>query len=351
MIAYRKDLLAAVVVLVCAGAMAVGQEPNDIMTGIRFDSNDNEQGWLIDIHRNGTPVYESREQMIRGSFRPRYVAVFYVARKLWDKFGNPDPDFSQPTRIESVLSTSAGKSFSQDQVDLLHTGASIRVLGQFGDAVGNHQHVRIYAVSEKDARQTVAAYIEILTKASKNVEYLKHQLQELHQNIPETKKEISEKEASLKSVRTRLDELKKSVHYLSVDEAKQTALELNKTLNALEVEIAGLQAKIATIEKYTSDKKVGPETVAKLEAMLSQESVELAGALARKQAATRVRNQAAQLCELNGQETDLVKELKALEGDLLNYKMTLALVQSELASPPQVKLFQDKVTIYPVRAD
>jgi len=349
MLTYRKDLLVAVLVLVCAAALAVGQEPNDIVTGIRFDSNDNEQRWIIDIHRNGTPIYESREQMIQGSFRPKYVAVLYIARNLRNKVGNLDPDFSQPSRIESVLSTSPGRSLSKDQVDLLHTGASIRVLGQFGETVGNHQQVRIYAVSEKDARQTVAAYMQTLTKTSKNVEYLKHQLQELQQNIPKAEKEIFDKETSLESVRTSLAQLKRSPHYPSVDEAKATILELNKTLNTLEVDIAGLQAKIETIEKYRSDKKIVPETRAKLEAMLSQESIELAGALAKREAATRVRNQAERLFELNSQETDLLKELKALKGDLSRCKMNLPLVQSELASQPEVKLFQNKVTMYPVR--
>jgi len=256
---------------------------------------------------------------------------------------------------KSILATLAGKSLSQDQIDLLHTGACIRILGRFGAAVGNHQHVRIYAVNQDDARKTVEAFIEVLKEVYTTAQYFKSRQLELQENIAKGRKDITEKEVKLKSTQARLEELKKSVYYTSRDEAKQIVLELNKTVNTLDVEIAGLQAKISAIEKYKSDKKTDAETLAKLEAMLGEQVVELAGALAKKEVATRIRDQAQEYYRLNIVEIDLLNVTHNLKTNLSNFESELQQVENQLAQAVedvrQPKVFQNKVTIYPVRVE
>jgi hypothetical protein len=359
----RQLLIGLVLTLVCLPAL--GQEPNEAKTELKFESNDKEQPWIIEIDANGNETIETRKEMIRGSFQPKYVAVFYVRDKRDDMshyraWKQGFPDFSLSTWIDSVLSTSAGKSLSQHQIDLLQTGACIRILGQFGNAVGNHQQIRVYAVSEKDARKTVEALIETLTKVSGTTGYLKNKRLELQEKIPKDKKLILEKEIKLKSESEKLDMLKKSIYYLSIDEAKEVISQLNKTLDTLNVEIAGFKAKVSAIEKNIEQSKSkktlsSADTLAKLEEMLTEQTIELVGALARKETATKIRDQATEYYNLNRLEGNIRNELVTLRQVLGDCERELRGIENQLAHPtPDMlppKLFQNKVTIHPVRTE
>lgn len=357
MISSKKCQLGISLILACICSAVLGGELNEVKTGLKFETADKEQQWVIDVDDEGGQKFEKRKEMLQGPFRPKYVAVFYVER------GHPDmpphyrpregfDKYSQPTWIESILSTSAGKSLSERQVDLLHTGACIRILGKFGDTIGNHQHVRIYAVGEKDARKTVEAFIGALTLPRPSGEYMGLGPDELREKISKAKKQLSEKQVELKSTQTSLDELKKTVHYVSRDEAKQIAQELNKTLYTLNVEIAGVEARISAIEKYLSDKNIGADTQAKLEAMLSEQNVELAGALAKKEAATKARDHAAQYCDVSYQKIVFLDEVRWLERDIRLSEQNLESLEKMLTKrEPPPNVFQNKVIIYPVRVD
>jgi len=355
----KKCLRSVVLTLTCACGLALAQEPSEVKAEPKFEVSENEQRWVVNVDPHGKDEIETREQMVQGSFRPRYVAVFYVRGRHADMSNRTwrqgFPDFSHSSWIKSILATSPAKALSQQQIELLHTGSCIRILGGFGDAVGNHQEVRIYGVSKKDAEKTVEAFMETLTGVSGTIGYLKRKVAELQEQIPKTKKQISEKETKLESTRARLDDLEKSVHYLSVDEAKAIVLELNKTLNTLDVEIAGLEAKISTIEKYKSDKTLSLDIVEKLEEMLREQAVELAGALARKDMATQIRDQAEGYFSLTSMKSSLQNELDTLKNDLSDYKAELQRSENQLAHPTSDMLppevFQNKVTIYPVRVE
>lgn len=351
----RSQLVVALVLtLVCSTTLCA--EPNQVKTRLKFETSDKKQQWVIDVN-DGNQKFESRKEMLQGPFRPKYVAVFYV------QAGHPDmppyyrprkgPNkFTWPTWIESILSTSTGKALSQHQVDLLHAGACIHLLGKFGDTIGNHQHLRIYAVSEKDARNAVEAFIEALTMPRQSGEYLGPSPDKLREKIAEAEKQLSESQAELVPTQTRLDELKKSIRYVSRDEAKQTAMDLNKMLYTLNVEIAGIEAKISTIEKYISNTKIGADILAKLEAMLSEENVELAGALARKEAATKTREHAAEYCDVSYRRADLFNNVHDLKGDIRRSKQNLESLEKMLNKrEPAPNIFQNKVTIYPVLAE
>lgn len=366
----RKRQLSIVLISACICVMTFGAEPNEGKTPLKFETGNEVQEWIVRIDGTGEPVYEERKEMLEGSFAPKYVAVFYIRGRQFGYQGGSGAygrrsrgptgfyaDFSEPTWIKSVLSTSAGKSLSEHQVDLLHTGVCIRVLGEYGKVIGNHQSVRIYAVSEKDAQKTVEAFIEVLSEVNTTIQYLEHRQVELKEIVSKSQKDLSEKQAKLKSTRTSIEKLKETVHYLSTEEAQKIVLELNQTLNSLDVEIAGLQAKISTIadhiEKYRERKvRENAAALAKLEEMLNEESVELAGALARKEAATKIRNEAEQLCKLSTLENNLIGQMHNLERELSGSESELAQVRSQLAHPTDEMLppniFQNKVTIYPV---
>ncbi|MHC4890974.1 MAG: hypothetical protein ACYTEO_16085 [Planctomycetota bacterium] len=354
MISSRKRQLLIALFLACICVPVFGAESGEVKAGLKFETADKEQQWVIDVNEQSGQKFETRKEMVRSSFRPKYVAVFYVERGHSDMPPYYKPregpnKFSWPMWIESILSSAAGKSLSEHQADLLHTGACIRLLGKFGDTIGNHQHVRIYAVSEKDARKTVEAFMEALAMPRPSGEYLGLGPDKLRERISKAEKELSEKQAELKSTQTHIAELKKSVHYVSRDEAKQIAMESNKTLITIDVEIAGLQAKISTIEKYISDKKISADTQAKLEAMLSEQHIELAGALAKKEAATKVRDHAAEYCDVSYREIVLLDDVHHLKETIRLSKQNLESVEKMLNTrEPAPNVFQNKVIIYPV---
>jgi len=136
-------------------------------------------------------------------------------------------------------------------------------------------------------------------------------------------------------------------------QAKDTILEMNKVLDTLAIEIAGMEAKLAAVEEIKSQRKVSSsEGLAKLEEIKSEQAVELAGALARKRSALNIRQREEEFYglfrkrqDIEGQVTGLRKSLKVSEQYRRSAEKKLADPDSDMIPP---KLYQNKVTICPV---
>ena len=108
--------------------------------------------------------------------------------------------------------------------------------------------------------------------------------QKLQKEIVDKKKRIAETEAKLMTTQTGLDELKKTVHYLSASEAKNTISKLNTRIDDLNIALAAMQAKQEATnqslqrerkKKTTQDANFGPkdevtELMGKLEAAMAK---------------------------------------------------------------------------------
>ena len=124
-------------------------------------------------------------------------------------------------------------------------------------------------------------------------------------------------------------------------------------LDSLTIEITGIEAKLSAVERIKSQGKVSSnEGLAKLEEIKSEQTVELAGALARKKAALNIREREEEFYGLHQQRFSLWRQVLSLKKSLKNSEQILAQAEEELAHmepsmlPP--KLYQNKVTIYPV---
>ncbi len=366
MISLRKCQFLVVLIVVLACVPALCQEPNQPKTELKFEISSEKQEWLTE---------ESKKVVGELPIKPTHVGELFIwnlqrkgerardhrSGRTMTKF-RPSVDFSSHQVLRLILETSAGQSISEQQRELLRTGHAITTVGYFGDTVGNHFHFRCYAVSRDDTEKIVKALMEFLTNRNNEIlQSVQNNKTLLEEKIIDCKDEISKKQDELKGIESKLDELGKTAHYLSPDEAEETVLELNKTLNALDVEVAGLQAKVSTIEnyveKYKSKKTVAgsQEALAKLEQMLSEQAVELASALARKEAATKIRNQAEEFYNLHKQHAQLPEELKNLRKNLSRFESDLRDIKEMLFKPnPDMlptKVYQNKVTIYPVRVE
>jgi len=358
MVNLRKHKLLAGLIWVWTCTALLWQQANEDKMELKFDVGDKAQRWVIRIRREraGKPgeervieEIEDREEMVQSSIRPKYVGVLYVG------YRQEFPDCDDPGVIQSILSTPSGKLLSQQQIDLLSTGACIRRLGAFGDTVNNHYHFRIYAVSEKEARQTTEAFIEILANRSKEeTQFYKDAILELRRTIAETKRKIQEKEPEAEAARARFEEMKKTARFLDYKKARETIGSLNEKLNALDIDIAGLQARVSTIETYKSGKKVSnPTTLGKLDQMLSEYAIELADDLAKKEAFMEIRRQAKAFYDLYHLQNRLPRQVQSLRDNLPRLEQELRENKKRLNSPekPPPKVFENKLTIYPVRVD
>ena len=98
-----------------------------------------------------------------------------------------------------------------------------------------------------------------------------------------------------------LEEVQRTVPYRTESEAHEAIAELDRMVNAAQVEIAGIKARIATIQEYqrgTANHSRPEETLPRLAMMYVEESIALQGTRAREEMATRLREQANRFLEL-----------------------------------------------------
>ncbi len=331
----RKHQFLIALLLVWACTFVYGESSKQPTPEVKFEIGSERKSWQV-----GT----GRKEKGKGPIRPTHVAIAFL------RYRNNFPDFHSPITIKSILSTTAGKLLSQKQIELLSTGDCISRLGIFGDTVGNHYHFQLYGVTEEDARNMAKAFIELMTnKAEAEAQPLRKGLVEIQEKLSRAKEELPEKESEAKVALATLRELRKNGPYHSFQEAREATLELNKMLVILDIEIAGIKARITEIEKYHA-KIQDKNTLTKLEQLMAEQNIELAGALAKQAHTATARELAREYDNL----TKVSKKASYLKESILEYESGLRKLQRVLSEPERIppELFQNKVTIhqvYPVR--
>ncbi|MDH4239838.1 MAG: hypothetical protein OEW48_09765 [Phycisphaerae bacterium] len=354
MITAKRQLLSVLIlVVICVSAPAT--EPNETKTELKFEIS----------KRLGS----TRLRKFAGPVKPKYVAIFsmsdlsQISREL-------DVHRDYPALTKMILATSAGKSMSEIQKELLKEDRVISTETSFvKDQMYNVEETEfgLYAFTVEDAKNITQALIEVLTKIAREkqppmldefINKRKQKLQEYQERIADTKKKLSEKEPELKPTETAYKTLKNTDHYKTLadteayEKAKETITQMNKMLSILEIELSGIQEKLVVIEKYRESDKFSKATLEKLEQMFVEQMVELRGAMGRKEAALKLRNQDKQFCDLYNQWTGLESEVKSLRNSLGSFENRVLSYEEEIANPhPQLlppKVLQNKVTIYPL---
>jgi len=263
--------------------------------------------------------------------------------------------------ILQILKTSAGQSLSQQQRKFLTASDAITWWGI--EEIKNHDTVFLYAVSQEDAKKTVQAYLEIpmneinarIQEYGKYIKDKKKEIVEIRKILPEKQKQADEMEPKYTEI--------KNTRYFSIsddeayEKAKETMLEMDKMLDILEIELAGIKEKIQSIEKFRSIKSLGghdfsDETLNKLEQLLVEQLIELKSAEAREQAAIKIRDR-------DKAFVDLFIQWKNLKGEVDNLKAKLQSAEKQVLEGEEIltnphpawlppKIYQNKVMIYPV---
>ena len=162
-------------------------------------------------------------------------------------------------------------------------------------------------------------------------------------------------------------ELKKTRYFsLSDNEAyetaKKTMLEMDKMLDVIAIELAGIREKMAVLNEYRKTpqdmqaiqrRRQLPEgMLVKLEQMFVEQTIELKSAEARKQAATKIRDRDKAFIVMFNKWNNLSSEVYNLKANLENYEERVPEIEEILTNPkPDMlppEIYQNKVTIYPV---
>ena len=344
MIKSRKHQLVIVLLLVCICVPLLGTEPNEAKTEMKFD-----------IRKDKPPA---RHLMSRAGSRDIYshFAVLFL-RGNWDIYMRGAP-------IEAIIETSAGQSMSQMQRDVI-SNQSIRFMDN-NSTISNYTYFQLSGVGEDDVQKMVNAFIEVLAnRVDSRRQSLLNQQQELKQKIVLLEDEKLRRETEQKNVMKRLEGVKKKVHYLSIIEAEKTIEELNKTLDELNIEIAGMQVKLKAIAEEHEHmikeaqrsgdvrRKIYETTIwPRLEQMRIDQIIELKVAEEKRSTAMKIRREAEEFYHLHEQSIEKVQYLEPLRKKLSNYQESLRNTEMRLKTPELLspKIFQNKVTIYPVRA-
>ncbi len=359
----RKRQILFTLVLAAASATARPAEPNDPNLGLKFRFIPGKVAWKMGDRTGDTPM-----------IRPSYMAEV----RIWWLFAEPNvPEASD------LLDTEAGGSMSELQKQFIKNEcAFIRIdssaINRYKSFLGGQltrgrRLYQVYGVSEKDARKMALALVEDLFKKAesrgqplmdKHIDSLLEAQRELEQNIPDVEQRIEDfMTGVLGQAYSRYSvALKRSAYSLypvedAHKEVRKTIFELDKMIDVVEVEIAGLRAKISEIERYSrqGDVRNSPALAAKLKEMAIQESVELIGAETRHRAIVERKRAQENLYDLYEGWTEAGERRAKLQADLAKHKERRASIKGELGNIGQprraVIIERNEVKIHPVRLD
>lgn len=359
MIVSKRHMLFGILILSCGFAAAFGSEPNkpEAESGLKFETSDQEVS-------DEALAYTGRGRADGNTVRPTHMAKLFMS-------GRPAA-LAQMLQAGHLFETSTGKTLSKEQRAFMMSGSfsqhgheSRRAVGGRRAVAGRRADSRffcaLYAVSQDDARKMAKSFIEYVSSFSsdrrRRIEELKNKTEA---GISETRKLILEKQGLAEAAALNFQTLKNAPRYAFLKdaeawkEAKATIAESNRTLDVLDIELAGINEKLRTIEKYRAGSGSFSKAVhEKLEQMFVEQMVDLASAEARKRKALEIREQDGKLVKLFDGWDHLKFELNNLDSKLKEMERELARTEVKLADarmpPPEV--YHNKVTIHPVVQD
>ncbi|MHC4478072.1 MAG: hypothetical protein ACYTEL_20735 [Planctomycetota bacterium] len=215
----------------------------------------------------------------------------------------------------------------------------------------------VYANSEEEARVQAETVIALISKlAYAPIEEAKLRLQQERDIIAEVESKIPQIEKEKKDTEAKLAEYKRTVHYRNKDEAQRSILEWIDLLNVIEVDLVGIKARLATIKKLKQDIRGTGQTDTVRDSLTTMRfgaEVELASALARKDAAQSFGKKAADFVALSESVEDLAWKLSVSRDQMEHSRKKEPVIQKRLArllsaDMPPVEVFDNEVKIHPV---
>jgi|GEM_PF-5292526 len=336
-------MVVVVVLMICTSAMGLA------FKDLTIDVNSTPGDWWI---QGPSGAVEGK-----GPVRPTHLAHLFVFNS-----GKGLPD------ITTVLGTQSGKTLSQEQKDLVTTGQGIvwphrsgRTDGErwftpsgwnrdlSGATIPNYFEVFLYAANKDELDKLVHAYVEALdAEAERFLTEARMRVIDHVQNAESLRRRLAEIEAQIRDI------VQKRGVALSPEDVGKVISSTQELKNSLQIEIAGLNARIEAITKFIASKETSPESRTRLQDMLMDHNIELAGALAKLKAADLACAQASEKYGDSVRLGDLRREMEAVRsqveeanGWIRKAQMDFRKADAEVVEP---RIYQNKVTIHPVEA-
>ena len=305
----RKGILLVILTLAWMNMTSAWGQLHESSTELQFEIAAKDQSWMF-----------GGNSFSKGSIKPTHVAELFIRNLPKQKYKSKSGTryrsinkFSDFAYIKTVLETRSGRSMSQPQHDLVTTGNVISQIGKFGDVVGNHARFYLYAVSVDDAKKITTAFMEsLMIKVNKNLEPLLSDRDELKEKTAEYEKNISETGAKIETLEKEFTELKKSVHYLSAEEARNSITKLNASIAELDISLAAMRAKHEAANQSLLERKDNmpeKENRLKLEQKITVLSRELQAARTVNETAATGRNRTISKLKTAGDKFDKLKNI------------------------------------------
>jgi len=342
-----------VLVSVCIFTPLLVARSGEYETKLKFEiDNKRSQLWL------GSRPFNSGQGLVK----PTHVAVLHIRRPHEDMPNSHEG-------ILEILKTSAGKSLSQQQQKFMTASDAITWWGI--DAIKNHDTVFLYAVSQEDAKKMVQAYFEIhANETNARIQEYEQYIKDKKQKIIEITKILPEKQKQADQIKPKYNEIKNSRYFSLSDvgayeKAEENMLEMDKMLDILEIDLAGIRGKMSIINEYRKTpqdmqaierRRQLPEgMLVKLEQMFVEQTIELKSAEARQQAATKIRDRDKTFIDMFNEWNNLEEQVYKLKANLESAEKQVKEIEERLTNPEPYMLppviYQNKVTIYPVQID
>ncbi len=221
----------------------------------------------------------------------------------------------------------------------------------------NSPQFLLYAVSLEDAKKMAEAYVRYARDSFRaKAASMQNELKRLSDELADGQQKSPEAIQSVEAAKKSFEDLQRQVPYRDDKQALDAAAELDKMLNMAQVDIAGIRARIETIQGYqkSHDNAIPSrplEFAPKLELMFIEEAVALQGAEARKRMATNLRKQADSYIDLKvawqraeAERDRLAQYVRFLRPMIEDARQKLA---NEMEQEP--KIINNKVFIYRVQ--
>ena len=322
-------------------------EPNEAKTVLKFENNIETMSW--DIKIGETKEGESRYYRNPGDIKPTHVAKVMLHEDY--------PNYIYASSVmNTILDSSISKKFSKQQQEFFKTELAIRV--DEPERIPFYYSTWLYATSQEDAQLMVQAYIEGLNMmVDERLDEFKRQISRFQQELDDAHKELPEKQKQLEDIEQNYQTVKKINHQFSTDGessdlARNSIVEMDKTLNQLDIELAGLNARLRAIEEFRRNKPS-----AKLDEMFIELTIELRGLEARREITRHIRSREQEFISLYYERTNLKSEINRLNRTIDRNKELIDSYTNDLnerrkhpsLQPP--KIYQNMATIYPVLID
>jgi len=253
---------------------------------------------------------------------------------------------SEPNAAD-LLKTSAGETLSALQRELLKTEQRFwleyKVDGPYTSKHGmpfGSARYKARAVGREQAEKMAHAALEFLVRDEKasvrrmkqdHIEKLSQMQDGLRANIAEAEEKIKAKSSQVPAAYQKYqDAVANSPYSLHPsshvpDEIRKTIFEMDKMLDVLNIEMAGIKSKLVAINKYSREEDVRQsESLAlTLKEMLIRQQVELVGAGSREQEIMKVKKREERLYGQYEAFSDLKGEIETLEADVKRYEADL----------------------------